>query len=214
MATLNTLAFQVASSFDRDTDFLFIERIKDLIIQTRNTFVHREIDKYGVNYRYVQPYVADLEEVNASEESTIISKFTLLRTVNKIPVPLRFNTDVPFVFVGSLDRMIPFRYIKPYIMKFSRNLRLIGGAICYFYTNEYVYVYNTIKLDKLLLETVFEQLDVTQDHNDPTGLCYKDDMEFPLAGDMLNDVIKEVTNIIRATQDAQPKNPITTRDIN
>ena len=29
-----------------------------------------------------------------------------------------------------------------------------------------------------------------------------------------NDVIKEVTNIIRATSDAKDKNPVTTRDIN
>jgi len=213
MATLKTLAYQVASSFDRDTDFLFIERIKDLIIQTRNQFVHRETDKYGINDRYIQPYNAELELVNASVDSTITSKYTLLRTTNKIPAPIRFNSDVPFVFVGSLDRMIGFRNIKPYIMKYGRSLRLIGNAICYFYTNKYIYIWNSTKLERVLIEAIYEQLDVTQDSTDPTGLCYKDDMEFPLAGDMLNDVIKEVINIIRTTQDAQPKNPITTRDI-
>ena len=98
-------------------------------------------------------------------------------------------------------------------MRSSRSLRYIGNGICYFYSNEYLYIWNNTKLDRILVEAIYEQLDVTQDSNDPTGLCYKDDMEFPLAGDMLNDVIKEVTNIIRTTQDAQPKNPITTRDI-
>jgi hypothetical protein len=213
MATLNTLAYQVASSFDRDSDFLFIERLKDLIIQTRNIFVHREVDKYGVNYRYVQPYIVELELVNASMDLNIPSKFELLRSVNKIPAPIRFDGDTPFVFVGSLDRMIGFRNIKPYIMQSSRSLRLIGNAICYFYTNNDIYVWNNTKLDRLLAETIYEQLDVTQDNNDPTGLCYKDDMEFPLAGDMLNAVIEEVTRIVRQSQDAQSKNPITTRDI-
>lgn len=214
MATLNKLAYQVASSFDRDSDFLFIERIKDLIIQTRNQFVHREIDKYGVNEKYVQPYIAELILVNASMDSNIDSRYTLLRTTNKIPSPIRYQTDVPFVFVGSLDRMIGFRNIKPYIMKSSRSLRLIGNAICYFYSNGYIYIWNNTKLESILVEAIYEELDVTQDNNDSTGLCYKDDMEFPLAGDMLNDVIKEVINIIRATQDQTDKNPVTTRDIN
>jgi hypothetical protein len=214
MATLNKLAYQVASSFDRDSDFLFIERLKDLIIQTRNQFVHREIDKYGVNEKYVQPYIAELTLVNASMDSTIDSRYELLRTTNKIPSPIRYQTDVPFIFVGSVDRMIGFRNIKPYIMKSSRSLRLIGSAICYFYTDGYVYIWNSTKLENVLVEAVYEELDVTQDNDDTTGLCYKDDMEFPLAGDMLNDVIKEVINIIRATQDQTDKNPVTTRDIN
>lgn len=214
MATLNKLAYNIASSFDRDSDFLFIERIKDLIINTRNLFVHRETDKYGVNERYIQSYVAELTSVNASMDSTINSRYTLLRTTNKIPNPIRYQSDVPFVFVGSLDRMIGFRNIKPYIMKSSRSLRLIGSAICYFYTDGYVYIWNNTKLESVLIEAIYEDLDVTKDSNDITGLCYKDDMEFPLAGDMLNDVIKEVTNIIRNNQDQTDKNPVTTRDIN
>lgn len=213
MATLNTLAYQVTSSFDRGEDILFLERIKDLIIQTRNTFVHREADKYGVNDRYIQPYLANLILVNSSIDEIIISRFEVLRTENKIPAPIRYQSDTPFVFVGSLDRMIPFRYMKPYIMKFNRTLHLIGSAICYFYTNQYVYIWNNTKLEKVLIEAPYEQLDVTKDTNDPTGLYYKDDMEFPLAGDMLNAVIEEVTRLVRTTQDAQPKNPITTRDI-
>lgn len=214
MATLNKLAYQVASSFDRDSDFLFIERLKDLIIQTRNLFVHREVDKYGVNERYIQPYIAELTLVNASMDSTITSKYELLRTTNRIPSSIRYQSDVPFVFVGSVDRMIGFRNIKPYIMKSSRSLRLIGNAICYFYTNGYIYIWNNTKLENVLVEAIYEDLDITQDITDTTGLCYRDDMEFPLAGDMLNDVIKEVINIVRTTQDQTDKNPVTTRDIN
>lgn len=214
MATLNSLAYQVASSFDRDTDFLFIERIKDLIINVRSTFIHRELDKYGVNEQYIQPYIAELEEVNASETTYITSKLTILRTTNKIPTPIRYQSDVPFIFVGSVDRTIPFRYIKPYIMKFTISLRFIGQGITYFYTNGYVYIFNNTKLTRVLIEAPYNSLDVTQTYDDPTGICYIDDMEFPLAGDMLTSVIEEVVRLIRATHDATDKNPVTTRDIN
>lgn len=211
--TLNSLAYQVASSFDRDTDQIFIERIKDLILSTRHLFIHRQTDKTGIDDRYIQPYEAKLEEVNASVDLDITSKFKLLKTINKIPYTIRYQSDVPFVFVGSLDRRIVFRNIKSYIMKYARHLRYIGSGIGYFYTNGYIYIHNNTKLDSILIEAIYESLDVTKDP-DPTGICYKDDMEFPLAGDMLNDVIKEVTTIIRGTTDAQDKNPVTIRDIN
>jgi hypothetical protein len=213
MATLSTLASQIAESFDRGNDILFLERLKDLIIQTRNTFVHREADKYGINERYIQPYVAELILVNASIDPNTPSRYTILRTKYKIPAPIRHQSDTPFVFVGKTDRMVPFRHIKPYIMMFSRHLRLIGGGIAYIYTNEYIYIWNNTKLEWLLVDAVYERLDVTRDSDDPTGLCYKDDMEFPLAGDMLNAVIEEVTRLVRNTSDAQSKNPVTTRDI-
>jgi hypothetical protein len=212
MATLNTLSQHIASSFDRDTDVLFIERIKDLIIQTRSFFIHREIDKYGINEQYIQPYDAELELVNASELTGITSKSTLLRTTNKIPTPVRYQSDVPFVFVGSADRLITFRYIKPYVMRYIRSLPLIGNSICYFYINGYVYIYNNTKLERVLIDAVYNSLDVTESE-DSTGICYKDDMEFPLAGDLLNAVIDEVTRMIRNTQDATDKNPVTLRDI-
>ena len=213
MATLAKLAQEVASSFDRGTDFIFIERIKELIINTRMMFIHREIDKYGVSERYIQGYVANLITVNASMDSTIDSKLTILRTENKIPAPIRYQTDVPFVFVGSLDRIVSFRYIKPYIMKHTRSLRLIGNGICYFYIDGYVYVYNNTKLERILIDAPYESLDVTRDP-DSTGICYVDDMEFPLAGDMLNAVIAHVKELLRAGNDPNPLNPITTRDIN
>jgi len=214
MATLNKLSYQVVSSFDRDNDVLFIERVKDLIVFVANQFKHREIDKYGINDRYIQPYEADLELVNASNDVNIPSKIELLRTTNIIPPPLRYNSDVPFVFVGSLDRMIAFRNIKPYIMRDSKHLRMIGNGIAYFYTNGYIYIWNNTKLERILVEAIYEELTVTRDSADPTGLCYTDDMEFPLAGDMLIDVIKEVTNIIRSNNDYKDKNPVTTRDVN
>lgn len=213
MATLNKLAYQVISSFDRDNDLLFLERTKDLIIYVSNQFKHRQADKYGVDDRYIQPYIADLILVNASLDPNVPSRLEILRSENKIPASIRYQSDSPFVYVGKNDRSLPFRYMKPYIINSSRSLRLIGSAICYFYTNEYIYIWNNTKLESILIEAMYEKLDVTRDTDDPTGLCYKDDMEFPLAGDMLIDVIKEVTNIIRATPDSQSKNPITTRDI-
>jgi len=214
MATLNSLADQVAGNFDRNTDFIFIERVKDLIISTRNQFMHRQLDKYGIDDRYIQPYLADLQLMNASLDSNIPSRFSLLRTINKIPTPIRYNTDAPFPFVGSLDRMISYRNIKPYIMKNSRNVPLIGNGICYFYTNGYVYIWNNTKLERVLIEAIYEKLDVTTNITDTTGLCYTDDMEFPLSGNMLNDVIKEVINILSNTPEVNQINPVTLRDIN
>lgn len=212
MATLKQLAVQVAHTFERGTDTIFIERIKFLIINERSMLIHREIDKYGVNEIYIQPYDADLMLVNASELVGYTSTKQLLRSVNKIPTPIRYQGDVPFVFVGSLDRRVSFRYTKGFMMDFTRYLRYIGANIEYFYTNNYLYIPNNIKLEKVRIEAPYNSLDITV--TDPTGICVFEDMEFPLAGDLLNTVMTGVINILRSGNDIREKAPTATRDIN
>ena len=212
MATLKRLAHQVAESLDRGTDHILIERIKDLIINERSMLIHRELDKYGLNEMYIQPYHADLILVNASEVTGFVSDKQYLRTVNKIPTPIRFQGDVPFYFVGSIDRRIVFRYSKGYMVDFSKLLKYIGLNIEYSYINNYIYILNNIKLEKVLVDAPYNSLDVTQ--TDGTGICYQDDMEFPLAGDQLNTVILGVLNILRSGNDLREKATVTTRDIN
>jgi hypothetical protein len=212
--TLAQIASQICSALDRQTDYILEERVKDLVINERNMLVHREIDKYGVNEAYIQPYNATLITVNASNDPLVPSSYTLLRTTNKIPLPIRYQSDVPFVFVGSLDRRLAFSYMRPYLMDSMRTLRLIGNATKYFYTNEYIYIFNNSKLSEILIEAVFTKLDVTQATDDPTGFLYQDDMEFPLAGDMLNTVIQDIITLLRSGNDLKQDAPVTERDLN
>ena len=212
MATLKKLAFQVAGVFERTTDLLFIERVKPLIIASRATWIHREIDKYGINEQYIQPYDADLILVNASEVANFPSDRQYLRTANKIPIPIRYQADVPFYYVGSLDGTVPFRYTKGHSVANLKFLKYIGTGIAYFWENNYIYIANNIKLEKVRIKAIYNSLDVT--NTSGTGICYEEDMEFPLSLDQENLVLQDVINILRSGNDLKEKAPITTRDIN
>ena len=212
MATLFGLETQVAEAFDRGTDLMFIERIKDLIINERAMLIHREVDKYGINDMYVQPYSPDLILVNASEISGFPSEKQFLRTQNKIPTPIRYQSDSPFVFVGTVDRRVVFRYTKPYIHDYLKYLKYIGLGIAYYYINNYIYIPNNIKLEKINVDAIYNSLDVSV--TDGTGICYFDDMEFPLSADQQNTVILSVMNLLRSGNDLKEKSTSTTRDLN
>lgn len=211
MATLRALAAQVCDALNRPYDHMMIERVKDMILQSRLTMLHRTINKYGVDGRYLQSYVADLQRINLSQ-GTVQSPFTVLRTVNKIPSAIRYESDVPFNFVGSVDRTVSFSYIKLQSHRFINSLRYIGNAIKWDYKDNYLYLYNTTKPKQVLIELLPEALDVNNLGIDPLSLCLQDDYEFPLSGDLLNAVITEVLDILRKGNDIANMQPVTHRD--
>jgi hypothetical protein len=212
MATVKEGAYQIALSFDRGSDYIFIERCKQLIIAVSNTFLHREIDKYGLNETFVNDYIATLMIVDKSVDPNLPIDSTILRTTNKIPRPIRFQSDVPFPFVGSVDRAIPYRHIKPYAMEYVRNLKYIGNSICYFYVNEYIYIYNNTKVESVLISGTYEDVSKLTG-TDATGICYLDNMELPVGQDMYAAILAEVARLLRMGNDATDKIPTTDRDL-
>lgn len=212
MASLTELAYQVAHSFERGTDLLFIERIKDLLINERSMLIHREIDKYGINEQYLQPYTPTLIRVNASESPILSSNREVLRTTLKIPTPVRFQGDVPFYFVGSPDRLVTYRYNRGYMLDFDHYLKFIGSGITYAFTNNYLYILNNIKIESILIEAIYNNLGLTNDLT--LGICYDEHMEFPLTTDLQNTVMLGVINILRNGNDIKEKAPTATRDLN
>lgn len=209
--TLTEIAYQIAGAFERQTDLLFISRIKDLVISSRSMLIHREINKYGINDLYLQEYNPTLIEVNASTVNGLVSKKTLLRSTNKIPTPIRYISDAPFYFAGSADRRVAFRYSKSFIGDFTPFLPFIGNGIEYFWSDGYFYIPNNTKVTNALLIAPYASLNLTNDVN--TGICYDDTLEFPLSMDQQNAVIQDVINLLRSGNDLKEKATTTTRDL-
>lgn len=214
MPTLNKLVSEVAHELNRPYDYILHSRIRELLIAQRSELVHREIDKYGINEIYIQGYQIDeFELVNASEIVGINSSKQLLRSVNKIPTPIRYQTDDPFLFMGSADHRITFRYVKPFMTDFISNLRYIGNGITYSYVYGYIYILNNIKIKKALVEAPYNSLDIVNEESD-LGICYLDDMEFPIAGDLVRALIISVVEILKNGKDFNNDVVATVKDIN
>lgn len=213
MPTLNQLSSQVTDALNRPFDTLLLERTKDLIIQNRILFLHRAFEKYGVDRQYVQPYITTLIKVDKSIDDTIPTGLTYLRSTDIIPNVIRMSTEtVPFNFVGSIDHSVSFHYSGNYMMPFHKYLKYNGSNIRYDFINGYLYILNNNKLTECLIEALFEIVDIKLVN--ATSNFARDAMQFPLYGDMLNDVINTTIQMLRGGNDLKEEEKTTHRDVN
>ena len=191
MASLKEIVAELADSLNRPFDSLLIERLKLLVRHERATLVRQTINKDGHDKHFRQRYiVSSLEQTDISDISGVDSECLGLKTTNKIPVPLRYKTDVPFLYVGATDFSTAFRYAHPTENKYKRYLPMISNGLTYYWIDDYIYVFGNLKLKKLAIEAVYENPEVVLESNGEAlgnGAIYcTDDHEFPVTEDLIN----------------------------
>jgi hypothetical protein len=240
MATLKQIAHDIASSIGVPSNGEVINRIKTYILEERASFFRRNIDRNGVDAIFKHRYIAELklvsnlytniefpEEVTTTEEPTTEEPTTeepttteessqyVLRTVNKIPNPIRYKAPQPFIYVGGVDLKKPFVYSEGWELDFSQYLPLINPqrVIRFSYINGYIYLdKNDIESfvgkktkNHIAIVAVYENpfLSYNKEDNE-SGIHYDDDMEFPITYDLLTALKTAIVkgNFIR---DLQPQ---------
>lgn len=110
-----------------------------------------------------------------------------LRTIDKIPKPLRTKDNESFYYVGQINKMSAFTETTFPDYKNTQYLRFTGKHTRYVYLDDYIYILNppTKDFDTITVIDLFE--DVTQAlqlKNCDGNYCYTDDDPFPIGGDM------------------------------
>jgi hypothetical protein len=209
MPSLNQYAQQLADSLNRPYDPMLLERIKDLIVQERATYLQQTMDKDGIDKEYRQTYYATLELIYANEitpqanpqELTITNK-QIYKTTNKIPKPIRWKNYTPFMYVGVEGGNFPYRMGNYYTKSVSKYLPLIGETIMYDYIDGYVYVFpnyekngdviplsTSLRIDEVIQNPRFIRTGSNGGAGNSTRedcIYYTDDMEFAIPLDMIN----------------------------
>lgn len=190
--TIKEIANIIADEYNRPVDGLLIERIKRYIVVEYNLLMKQQIDKYRYDFQFRTQYIVkSLTKVDVLEGSNFTFGQYVLRTTNKIPTPARINRMQPFYFVGSVDGANSFIYTEPYLIKTATLLPVIDGAIRYYYKNNYLYIFNNLKLEEVLIDCAFSDLLINQnDSNQDSGIHYTADMEFPAPADMIARIIE------------------------
>lgn len=110
--TLNELAYRLMSLYrttNKDTDSVPIELVKDWIHSTRALLLKQRLSKPFSNMSQAVIQIlgsVELEEVDSSIESSIMSEKYMLRT--KLDIPLAINTPNnlgAFIRIGPADRL-------------------------------------------------------------------------------------------------------------
>lgn len=155
MNSLNALAESIASQFNKETDTVFIEKLKFDIKALRSTFVTRDSERNIIDSRLVQTFVMDLEEVDMSLDCEIEVGCKVLRTTAKVPSPIKLKSNSSFLFVGDLDGE-GHTFCKVEDWDLQKHARYTSKRPIYDYFNDYIYIKNGGQREFLLIKSIFE----------------------------------------------------------
>jgi len=215
MATLKQIADQIALSLNRPFDDMLKERVKAIYKQELAVYIRQQINKHGIDSQFKTRYSITCKRVNIADSSLndeIVGN--CFRTINKVAKPVRYITDDPFTYVGSINGQIPFTFINTAALEYYKLLPAVQKAYqvdeeeslvtppTYDYLNGYIYVYyvpNEIDEDEpltsidIMVEGVHSSYDFIQDESldaKQAGITYLDTVDFPMPDDIIQ-LVKE-----------------------
>ena len=190
MASLNQIAERIAYTLGEPLNIVLKENIKFSIKYWRALLYRRDIATNGQSDEFLQKFHAPLTKVDKADDCAFTLDCTILRTTNKVPKPVRLKTDVLFKFVGTADGKA-FDYTEYEEVQFRCENKYTGKSIIYSYINDYLYIFNATKLKKLAIQAVFanpEEINICA----TSDTCYSDDDKYPIADDMIGDIINGI----------------------
>ena len=198
MASLNQLSSQVATNIGRPFDVPLKKRIADLFKNVRAKYLRQSIQKYGVDEVYIQKYVVPTTTVDIADSCAVSIGCDVRRTTNKIANPIRYTNDAPFLLVASPSGKLIITFSQLFEVQLGEDDPYFGVIPRYSYVNNYIYLYNT-NISNILVQAAYEspELIIPSATGDTctltaTGICYTDDMEFPIPMDLIHDIKLEV----------------------
>lgn len=210
MASLKLIADEISDALARPFDDMFKERIKSVFRHELAAMIRQQVNKNGLDPQFKSRYTTECIPTTIGDSSydltTVDNKN--FRTKNKIAQPIRYNTDEPFTYVGSIDGKYPYRYVPlvsyqyddlmPMVKKVSQleNGEELKTPIKWDYRNGYIYVnFNDEQSEapKLMIEGVHSTYDFISDESKESkdkGIIYNDDLDFPMPTDLIQ-LVKE-----------------------
>ena len=135
---------------------------------------------------YLQSFIVDLDLKNPIEG--YCDKCRILRTVNKIPTPIKTKVldRSGFKYVGQLDANNAFIFTSLEEFKFLKELQYQHNVIYYAWDNGYIYVLDNSKLCAIRIEGIFS------DPRDINMSCTN--RQFPISTKLLYFIEKGIIN--------------------
>lgn len=202
MATINQLVSQLANSLKQPNSIPVRKALRLEIIQVRNMLIRQSFEHHGyVDKGLQQKFQLELENDNDN-----------LKTVNKVPKPVRLTNNNPFHSVTIImnGEIINLPYIKIDNKKYYSNLPGMGNIPSYDYINGYIYLNNlNINNKNIFVESVFEYpqiIELDDEMDGSNSSVIDDDDEFLLPEDMIPNLKKLVlegfnSEVIRDTNE-------------
>lgn len=190
--TLNQAADRVCFALNDRFNYILRNNVKFSIKYWRAFLIRRDVAANGMSDQFLQRAYWDLEKVDKADDCAIVLGCSLLRTSNKVPVPVRLKTDIAFKFVGDVYGN-PYTYCELEELKYTLSNRFTAKAIRYTTINDYIYVHNNLKLKKLAIQAIWSDPEKINT-SCSTDTCFADDQEFPCGDDLMQAIIGGIIN--------------------
>jgi len=190
--SLNEMVSLLSSMAGQPFSIPLQEQFKVICNYKRADWIQKVIEKYPEQRRYFLKDVSvELQEVDETE-CPVEADCTVLRTVQKIPKPVR-STYALFDYVGDVDKTDGYRYVTPeqlmYIIKYSKYTK---DRPAYFYVNGYVFIYNEPDLEYINIRGLWPDQRELHELKCGDEVCYTDDDQYDIPDDILNTMIQDI----------------------
>lgn len=131
----------------------------------------------------------------------------ILRTVDKIPVPISLSYNEALSYVGSIDLQQPYQKISVTHIPWFQYDKYIFNLAKYYYKGGYIYVANEKETDYIKVIGAFEDPEEVAKYNHcgTNGVCYDNSSQFPIAGYMIpiitQMIVEKELNIVLKTKE-------------
>jgi hypothetical protein len=142
--TLNEISAFIANQLNQPFNHELKERIKVSAKAELALYLRRSIERHGIDDSLKLGFHAEVHRVNVFD-STIIEEDVednIVKTKNKIPYPLRYSGDSPFILVATADRRmsLPKRSISE--MNILNEHLAQRPSFSYDLVNNYIEIYD------------------------------------------------------------------------
>lgn len=192
--TLNEIAYDLAETVGKETDYGFVNRMKFHVNQYRALFFRRDQSRGN---RLPQSFIQSLGcidtiEVPSTECCGVDLGCYVYRTKTRVPKPIRLPSSNAFTYVGTIDGQNAYSQSTKQEAEYRSFDRFRAKSAYFVYENGYIYIFNAYP-EKLLVKGVFEDPKETARLNLCDEECYSDDKEYPLPSDMAPGIITSIT---------------------
>lgn len=190
--SLNELVQLVADRVGQPFSVPLQEELKVIFNYKLADWMQKIIDKHPEQRKfYLKDITVELERVDRAD-CPVTTECTVLRTVSKIPIPLRSGTTL-FDYVGDPDKVDGYTYAAPeeilWLLKYNKYT---ADRPKYFYLNGYIYIYNEDSLEHVNIRGLWpdqRQLNTFKCNDVP---CYTDDDQWDVPQDIINTMVQDL----------------------
>lgn len=192
--TRDNIVDQIANRLKRPNDLQLKSILRDMVVQQMNNLLRRSIHKNGIDNSLILPFYSPLVTVNPFTHKLATGNNVVSATKLRIPTPLRFNTDTPYIKVTDENNVVyPFKPVYRNTKSYRSSLPFVDDVSEYSQVNSRLIFDRVLTVSEIIVYQVYAEPDLAiENYYGRLGYAFDEDMAFPYP----TDLIEDITNLI------------------